>query len=188
MKYICLLMLTISQIFAVDISNKEAQYGMVVEFTQQIADEVKIKLEKKELNENEIYTMLSSLVAFDTRVWSAALAFTPSFIDDLDASDWSGFDQPWHYYQLNNGKKLYAPYVWRASNNILHAENIANPKSKFGYDYTSGQWAWWSQAIDSGAPMWMKPVYSNLTGDRMVTYSLPISREAVLIFNVYYGV
>ena len=116
------------------------------------------------------------------------MAFTPSFIDDLVASDWSGFDQPWHFYQLSDGKKLYAPYVWRASNNVLHADNIANQKSKFGYDYTSGQWAWWSQSIASGKPMWMKPVYSNLTGDRMVTYSFPINREAVLIFNVYYGV
>lgn len=173
--------------YADELSEREAQYGMVVDYAKVIANEVEVKLDKNALNENEIYTLLSSLVAFDTRVWSAALAFTPSLIDDFDKVKWSGFERPWHFYQLSSGKKVYAPYVWRANGNVLHADNIANPESKFGYDYTNGQWEWWSRPIDSGFAMWMKPVYSNLTGDRMVTYSYPIKRNAVLIFNVYYS-
>ena len=186
-KTIMILCVLFSLAGADDLSDREEKYGMVVDYTQTIAEEIEVKLDKNNLNENEIYTILSSLVAFDTRIWSAALAFTPSLIDDFENTSWSGFNQPWHFYELSGGKKLFAPYVWRANGNILHADNIANPRSKFGYDYTSGQWEWWSRSIDSGAPIWSKPVYSNLTGDRMVTYSYPIKRNAVLIFNVYFS-
>ena len=188
MKKILICCCLLFQAFADDISEKEAQYGMIVDQTQVIAEEIKLKLDKDALNENEIYTLLSSLVSFDTRIWSAALAFTPSLIDDLEKAKWSGFEKPWHYYNLSDGKKVYAPYVWRSNNNLLHADNIANPESKFGYDYTNGEWEWWSKPIESGSAAWQRPVYSNLTGDRMITYSYPINRDAVLIFNVYYGV
>ena len=186
-KIVMILCLLWSQIYADVLTDREEKYGMVVDYTQVIADEIEAKLDNNKLDENEIYTLLSSLVAFDTRIWSAALAVTPSLIDDFEKSSWVGFDQPWHFYELSDGKKLFAPYVWRANGNILHADNIANPDSKFGYDYTNGQWEWWSKPIDSGFPMWLKPIYSSLTGDRMVTYSYPIKRNAVLIFNVYYS-
>ena len=188
MRYFLLILWLFSQVSASDLNSKEAQYGMVVDYAELVAEEIELKLKKDKLSANEIYTLLSSLVSFDTRIWSAALAFTPSLIDDLEEEDWANFEEPWHYYQLSDGKKLYAPYVWRSNNNILHADNIANPKSKFGYDYTNGQWAWWSKPIDSGKALWLKPVYSELTGDRMITYSIPIKREAVLIFNVYYSI
>lgn len=186
-KIVMVLCLIWSQISADELSDREEKYGMVVDYSQIIANEIEDKLDKNTLNENEIYTLLSGLVSFDTRIWSAALAFTPSLIDDFEKVSWTGFERPWHFFEMSDGKKIYAPYVWRANGNVLHADNIADPNSKFGYDYTSGQWAWWSKSIESGSPMWLKPVYSNLTGDRMVTYSYPIKRNAVLIFNVYYS-
>ena len=173
---------------AADADKFDEKYGMVTDYAALVAKEIKSKMSKHQLSEPEIYTLLSSLVSYDTRIWSASVAFTPSLLQDYVNSDWEGFDSPWHYYLVDDDKRLYAPYVWRANGNLLHADNLANPNSKFGYDYTDGQWAWWSKTIDSGVPTWGKPVYSSLTGDRMVTYSYPIERDAVLIFNVYYGI
>lgn len=181
------MMLMLLNVWAEPLSSKDEKYGMVVDHVKLIANEIELKLANKSLEEPEIYTLLSSIVAFDTRVWSASLAFTPSLLDDYASENWSDLAQAWNFYKRDD-KKLYAPYVWRSSNNVLHADNIANPESKFGYDYTNGQWAWWSKSISSGQPLWGKPVYSNLTGDHMITYSYPIKRDAVLIFNVYYGV
>ena len=89
-------------------------------------------------------------------------------------SDWEGFDNR-NCLNLTMTKD-FTHRMYGVPMVIASADNLANPNSRFGYDYTDGQWAWWSKTIDSGVPTWGKPVYSSLTGDRMVTYSYPIER------------
>lgn len=67
------------------------------------------------------------------------------------------------------GRDLYAPYAYRDQGNI----NIIDI-SVDGYDYTDGQWDWWSKAIDSINGYWSAPYFDEGAGNNlMVTYSHP---------------
>ena len=167
--------------------DRDSEYGVITDYVGQVAKTMSEKLDQNQLSENEIYVLLAGLVAYDARIWSATLAFNPVYIEDMkQGAEESVSAKTWATFASKKAKTLYAPYVWRAEDNFMHADNIANQASTFGYDYTDGHWSWWTDTMQSGKARWSKPVYSNLTGHHMVSYSYPIKRDAVLSFNVYH--
>lgn len=167
--------------------DRDSEFGAITDYAQQIAKVMSERMESNQLTENEMYVLLAGLVAYDARIWSASIAFNPVYVDEARRSyDEHAALKTWQTFQNKKGKALYAPYVWRAEDNLMHADNIGNQASSFGYDYTDGHWAWWTDTMQSGKAQWSKPVYSNLTGHQMVSYSYPIKRDAILSFNVYH--
>lgn len=182
-KLIKILILMLSMAQADASQDYDSEYGAITDYMQQIAKTMSDQMVQNQLTENEMYVMLASLVSYDARIWSAAIAFNPIYLNE---SQQAAEKNSWHIYSTKHNQKRYAPYVWREENNLLHADNIANVQSKFNYDYTDGQWAWWTDTIQAGKAKWSKPVYSNLTGHHMISYSYPLKRDAVLTFNVYH--
>lgn len=66
-------------------------------------------------------------------------------------------------------RALYAPYAYRDQGDISIIDIAVD-----GYDYTDGQWDWWSKAIDSTNGYWSAPYFDEGAGNiLMVTYSRP---------------
>ncbi|ABV85956.1 PAS domain S-box protein [Shewanella pealeana] len=67
------------------------------------------------------------------------------------------------------GRELYAPYVYRDKTNIGMMDIGAE-----GYDYTTGEWDWWSRAIDDIRGYWTPPYLDEGAGNvLMVSFSQP---------------
>ncbi|MCH1929620.1 PAS domain S-box protein [Shewanella sp. A25] len=67
------------------------------------------------------------------------------------------------------GKRLFAPYVHRTENGFNYLDIGAD-----GYDYTDGQWDWWTNAINQPGGYWSKAYFDEGAGNAlMITYSVP---------------
>ena len=65
--------------------------------------------------------------------------------------------------------KLFAPYVYRDNHDLKYLDI-----GKDGYDYTDGNWSWWSQAIEQSIGYWTGAYFDEGAGNvLMVTYSAP---------------
>lgn len=179
----CLVLIFTLAAFAQGFSSR---YEMLTVYADNIAQHIIEKIHEKDLSEAQIYTYLSSIVAYDNRIWSATLSFSPSFFKQDGLEDWWSADG-WKSNQSKSKKALYAPYVWRSMDNILAASDIGDISSSFGYDYTDEKWDWWFRTLHSQKPTWTGPYNSSLTGHSMVSYSVPIEKYAVLSFNVWYN-
>ncbi|ABZ75295.1 multi-sensor hybrid histidine kinase [Shewanella halifaxensis HAW-EB4] len=67
------------------------------------------------------------------------------------------------------GRELFAPYAYRDKSKISMIDIGVE-----GYDYTNGEWGWWSQAIDNEDGYWSQPYLDEGAGNvLMVSFSQP---------------
>ena len=105
------------------------------------------------LTEKNIYKLLALQVENNPIIYGAAIAFMPN--------------------QFSSEQHLFAPYVYRKDGEITRMD-IADQ----GYDYTSGEWAWWSRVVETGKAVWSEPYFDKGAGNiMMITYAVPFYRN-----------
>ncbi|NOR79417.1 MAG: SpoIIE family protein phosphatase [Methyloprofundus sp.] len=105
------------------------------------------------LTEKNIYKLLELQVENNPIIYGAAIAFMPN--------------------QFSAEQRLFAPYVYRKGGAITHM-NIAEQ----GYDYTAGEWTWWSRVIETGEAAWSEPYFDKGAGNiLMSTYAVPFYKD-----------
>ena len=103
--------------------------------------------------EKNIYRLLELQVENNPIIYGAAIAFMPN--------------------QFSSERRLFAPYVYRKNEEITHMD-IAEQ----GYDYTAGEWAWWSRAVETGKAVWSEPYFDEGAGNiLMSTYAVPFYKD-----------
>ena len=109
-----------------------------------------------ELTEKNIYKLLELQVENNPIIYGVAIAFMPN--------------------QFSSRRRLFAPYVYQKNDKFVHID-IA----KQGYDYTTGEWAWWSHTIETGNPGWSEPYFDKGAGNiLMSTYAVPFYKDSKL--------
>ena len=107
-----------------------------------------------DLNEQQIFRQLQSIIGLDPVVYGAAMAFEPGTFKSDDS--------------------LFCPYVYR-DRDELRRMNI----SRDVYDwYRDETWQWWHAPKNTGRGSWTDPYFDEGAGNvLMVTYSTPFSRD-----------
>jgi len=102
--------------------------------------------------ESEIYSLLEAEVSNTPFIFGAAVAVEPGKI---------------------SGRELFAPYIFRSGTELGRLD-IARE----AYDYTDGNWEWWTLPRTTSRPCWSEPYHDEGAGNVvMCTYSVPIFRE-----------
>jgi phosphoserine phosphatase RsbU/P len=102
-----------------------------------------------DLNEQQLYELLRANVAQNPLAYGSAIAFETN--------------------QYKEGTALFAPYVYR-DGETTRAIDIATES----YDYSNGNWEWYSRPRLFGRPIWTEPFFDEGAGNiLMVTYSVP---------------
>ncbi|MCG9695631.1 PAS domain S-box protein [Shewanella sp. Isolate11] len=88
----------------------------------------------------------------------------------------SGFYGTAIAFQRNTieGRELYSPYAYRGAEHIEIIDIGVD-----GYDYTDGQWDWWTEAIDNRQGHWTVPYFDEGAGNiLMITFSQPFGHNS----------
>ncbi|AZQ11907.1 PAS domain S-box protein [Shewanella khirikhana] len=95
-----------------------------------------------------LYRQLAERLRLNSSFYGSAIAFRPEFLP---------------------GQRLFAPYVYRQDLELVNKDiGLAS------YDYTNGDWDWWSEAIVSPNGYWTSPYFDDGAGDAlMITFSQP---------------
>lgn len=105
------------------------------------------------LNEQELYELLRHNVAQNPLIYGAAIAFEP--------------------YKFRADKKLFSPYVYRDGTNLVSIDIGTE-----SYDYTSGEWEWFTRPRGLHKPIWTEPYFDEGAGNILMnTYSVPFYHE-----------
>jgi sigma-B regulation protein RsbU (phosphoserine phosphatase) len=108
-----------------------------------------------DLQEDELYAQLRTNVRSTPMIFGAALAFEP--------------------YVFKANQRLFAPYVYDGDLKAIDISVVA-------YDYTNGNWDWYSRVRNSGQSGWSEPYFTAGSGDyALTTYSTPLLRDDVFI-------
>ncbi len=100
-----------------------------------------------------IYTLVSTNVSADSLVFGSAIAYEPGTFPD------------------SNG--LFSPYAYRDGSEIVTMD-IGEITETSGYDYTSGEYEWYSSPAATGEAIWTAPFFDEGAGNvLMVTFSAP---------------
>ncbi|QYJ84482.1 PAS domain S-box protein [Shewanella aegiceratis] len=106
----------------------------------------------------ELKALLTRRLERQSDFYASAIAFRPS---------------------LTANQQSYAPYVYRDQDGVKFLDIGAD-----SYDYTDGQWAWWSEAIDKPQGYWSLPYFDEGAGNiLMITFSQPFGPS-----SPYWGV
>lgn len=71
------------------------------------------------------------------------------------------------------GRARFAPYVYRSPDGVKHMDLGIE-----AYDYTDGNWDWWTIPKTTGLATWTEPYHDMGAGDVvMSTYSAPVTRD-----------
>lgn len=109
--------------------------------------------ESDALTDKNIYKLLELQVENNPIIYGAAIAFIP--------------------HQFSPEVRLYAPYVYRKEGQLSHI-NIAEQ----GYDYTDGDWEWWTRVVETGQAAWSEPYFDKGAGNiLMSTYAVPFYKD-----------
>ncbi|TVQ63036.1 MAG: HAMP domain-containing protein [Phycisphaerales bacterium] len=106
-----------------------------------------------DLTERELFDLVRANVGQHELIYGACIAFEPGVV--------------------GGGASLFAPYAYRGPDarpgDAIRVMNLAA-----AYDYTSGDWEWYSAPRDSGAKHWTEPYFDEGAGDvAMTTFSAP---------------
>ena len=105
------------------------------------------------LLEKNIYKLLELQLENNPIIYGAAIAFMPD--------------------QFSSERRLFAPYVYQKHDKLVHLD-IAEQ----GYDYTDGEWEWWSRAVETGKAVWSEPYFDEGAGNvLMSTYAVPFYKD-----------
>lgn len=108
-----------------------------------------------DLQEDEIYALLRGNVGSTPLIHGAAVAFEP--------------------YQFKEQQRLFAPYVYDGDLKAIDISTVA-------YDYTDGNWDWYSRVQQSGHSGWSEPYVDSGAGNHaMTTWSTPLLRDGSFI-------
>ncbi len=151
----------VKETFEQELVNNASQYALSIDSKLQLVERLasvtatEIRLINN-LNEEDIYEMVTRNVLADSLVYGSAIAFIPG------------------YY---HGKNLFSPYAYRHESEIKIMDI-----GKDSYDYTRSKWEWYNEPLMTGRPVWSQPYFdSGAGGIKMVTYSMPIIKNGRVI-------
>ena len=76
-------------------------------------------------------------------------------------------------FQKSSSNELFAPYVYRDGKKIKVIDIGSD-----GYDYTDGNWDWWTKAINNSNGYWSSPYFDEGAGNAlMISYSQPFGES-----------
>lgn len=105
-----------------------------------------------EPSEHSLYSLLDARVSNTSFIYGSAVAVEPGRFE---------------------GRERFAPYVFRSPDGIKHMDIGVD-----GYDYTNGDWEWWSIPKATGKSSWTEPYRDEGAGNVvMSTYSAPVIRD-----------
>ena len=105
------------------------------------------------LDERQLYRLLEKNLHQNGMIYGSAIAFEP--------------------YQFEKDRKLFSPYAFR-SGNAIRAIDIGAES----YDYTDGNWEWYTRPRQLDRPVWTEPYFDKGAGNiLMVTYSVPFYKD-----------
>lgn len=103
------------------------------------------------------YNLVRENVAINPLIFGSAIAFEP--------------------YRFESNRRLFSPYAYQAENEIKIID-IGDPDPEIGYDYTSGEWEWYTKPRDLDQKIWTAPYFDEGAGNIvMSTYSVPFYRQ-----------
>jgi sigma-B regulation protein RsbU (phosphoserine phosphatase) len=112
---------------------------------------------RDDLREQDLYALLSLNAGRNPLLYGAAMAFEP--------------------YAFRADLQLFSPYVYDSDLKQIDIGAVA-------YDYTDGNWEWYSAVKESGQALWTAPYFDTGAGNlAMTTYSHPMFRD-----GEFYGV
>ena len=101
--------------------------------------------------EAELYALLRANVTQNSMIYGSAIAYEP--------------------YSYRKDTRIFSPYVYRDDNGF-HEMDVATDS----YDYSNGEWEWFSAPRTLGHSIWTEPFFDEGAGDiLMVTHSAPFS-------------
>ncbi len=102
-----------------------------------------------ELAEQQLYELLRANVTQNPLIYGSAIAFEP--------------------YQFKKELKLFSPYVYQ-DNSGIKSIDVATES----YDYSNGEWEWFTRPRDLGHAIWTEPFFDTGAGNiLMVTHAAP---------------
>jgi PAS domain S-box-containing protein len=108
---------------------------------------------QSDLNESEIYDALRKNLNSNELVYGSTITFAP--------------------YAFDKNRRLFAPYAFRDGEEIKFMDIGVD-----GYDYTNGEWDWYSLPIKLKKSVWTEPYFDEGAGNIwMCTYSVPVYRN-----------
>ena len=124
--------------------------------TAQVARSTAVFLQiQPHLNEQQLYQLLKENLKQNPMIYGSAIAF-----------------EPW---QFEADRKLFSPYVYRTRSS-MQSIDIATES----YDYTDGNWEWFTRPRKSGKSVWTEPYFDKGAGNiLMVTYSVPFYKDDI---------
>ncbi|WP_237132791.1 ATP-binding protein [Pseudohongiella sp. O18] len=114
-----------------------------------------------QLDEESIYTLLRQTLELSPHVFGATIAFAPfAYQDDM---------------------RLFSPFAYRESGDIV-TMNIGSQSDGRGYDYTDGNWEWWSGSVNARRAVWTQPYFDEGAGNiRMISHTVPFRRDGEIV-------
>ncbi len=126
--------------------NLDGQFQTVAQAARSTANFLEIYTE---LNEQKLYEILRKNVSQNPLVYGAAIAFEP--------------------FKFSDDKKLFSPYVYRKGDELISIDIGID-----SYDYTSGEWEWFTRPRELNKPIWTEPYFDKGAGNILMnTYSVP---------------
>lgn len=105
------------------------------------------------LQPGNLYHLLTERLHRNPNFYGSAIAFQPGVLD---------------------GQKRFAPYAFRQDLSIATMDI-----GQEAYDYTSGEWAWWTEALKLADGFWTPPYFDEGAGNTlMITFSQRFGGEA----------
>lgn len=128
----------------------DAEFQSLARVAQDTADFLSIK---EDLSVAEIYELLARNVSLDPLIYGAAIAFEP--------------------FTFNADTRLFSPYVYGAAGELT-AIDIGTDS----YDYSDGNWEWYSAVKEKQSSLWTEPYFGEGAGNvLMTTFSAPFYSE-----------
>jgi HAMP domain-containing protein len=120
----------------------------------QIAHSTALYMETfSEADDAQLYEILTTNIERSPLIYGSAIAFAP--------------------FEYDENIGLYSPYVYR-DRESMKLLDIARDS----YDYTDGNWEWYSGPQQSGNAIWTTPFFDEGAGNiLMITYAVPFYRE-----------
>lgn len=124
--------------------NKSEGFFRVIE---KIAQNVSYLIRDSIKSEDELNSILSSIVKNNSEIYGSCLAFAP--------------------HEFNSNIEYFAPYYYKKGNSFLY-ENLARA------DYFYPEWDWYKNPVKEGKALWSEPYFDEGGGNElMTTYSVP---------------
>ncbi len=111
---------------------------------------------QQQVTEQQLYDLLRSNVNQNPLIYGSAIAFKP--------------------FAFNRDKELFSPYVYRSESG-LNAIDIGAES----YNYTDGQWEWYTRTINEEQAIWTEPYFDIGAGNILMdTFSVPFYKDGKL--------